>query len=240
MIRNAFRPFPLTFVALGILFLTPKPVIFADPSLAPGKPGKGAEMNCGARIECVTPGGDPGAVAKAPSDEPGAAALIMEDDTVTCLLQEGETSFVIELPQNVSLDHFTFLNENGAAHGELRIAVSNKKLAATSGDWVNVDGIIPFAHKRLFGVSLIGIEAKFVRLSFHVEKQGRLSARAQYEKSSDVLKAEPAGVSSAQEDFQASAMDAALSSAFARKNAREDVQLKAAEASVGPLTASAR
>jgi hypothetical protein len=139
-----------------------------------------ARMNCGAQIECVTPDGHAGQVSRLPVQEPTATALIMDDDTVTCVLPEGETNFVIELPQTALPERFTFLNENAGARGELRIAVSNHRLAAKSPEWTEVDGVIPFAHKRLFGVSLLGIEAKFVRLSFHVEKNGRSVALAAY------------------------------------------------------------
>src|SRR4029077_18972421 len=133
-------------------------------------------MNCGAQIECTTPDGHPAQVSRLPNPDLSAAALIMDDDTVTCLLQEGETTFVMELPSTAVLDRFTFLNENAAARGELRIAVSNQRLPANSSNWREVEGIVPFAHKRLFGVSLLGIEARFVRLSFHVEKEGRIAA----------------------------------------------------------------
>jgi hypothetical protein len=132
-----------------------------------------AQMNCGARIECITPNGQTGRVAKLA--EPAAVtALIAEDDTVTCLLQEGRTDFVVELPKAATLDRLTFVNENGRARGELKIAVSDERLKADSKGWVEVEGIVPFSHKRLFGVSLIGIEARFVRLSFHVEKESRI------------------------------------------------------------------
>src|SRR4029077_9574689 len=130
-----------------------------------------SRMNCGAQIECLTPDGHPGRISRLPLQDPTATALIMEDDPVTCLLQEGETNFVIQLPDVAVPDRFTFLNENGKAHGELRIAVSNRRLATNSGEWKEVEGVIPFTHKRLFGVSLLGIEAKYVRLSFRVEKQ---------------------------------------------------------------------
>jgi len=32
-----------------------------------------------------------------------------------------------------------------------------------------VDGTISFSHKRLFNLSMLGVETRFVRLSFHVE-----------------------------------------------------------------------
>src|SRR5437016_2967326 len=110
-------------------------------SLGPAVPGaraaeskNPARMNCGAQIECVTPDGRAGFVSKSPAQDPSATALIMDDDTVTCLLQEGETNFVIELPATAAPDRFTFLNENAGARGELRIAVSNRRLAANSSE----------------------------------------------------------------------------------------------------------
>ena len=67
------------------------------------------------------------------------------------------------------IDRFTFVNENAAAHGELRIAVSNYRLPADSSKWTEVQGVIPFARKRLFNLSMLGVEAKYVRFSFHVD-----------------------------------------------------------------------
>jgi hypothetical protein len=202
----------------------------ASPATAP------ARMNCGARIECVTPDGQRGHVSKLPAQDPGAMALIMEDDTVTCLLQEGETNFVIELPKTALLDRFTFLNENGVARGELKIAVSNQRLRADSPEWMPVEGIVPFAHKRLFGVSLLGIEAKFVRLSFHVEKQGRIAAHASYGQPSVEPAVAPAQPVQTPEKFQISALDEALNSRFATRQPREGILLTSA--SVGPLSAA--
>ena len=66
------------------------------------------------------------------------------------------------------LDRFTFVNENAAAEGELEIAVSNSALAADSPAWTAVDGAIPFVRKRLFNLSMIGVEARYVKLSFRV------------------------------------------------------------------------
>ena len=93
------------------------------------------------------------------------------------MLREGETTFIIELPNNSPRDRFTFLNENAAACGELRIAVSDSPLPADSPKWTEVDGIVPFAHKRLFKLSILGVETKFVRLSFRVDGQRQDSAQ---------------------------------------------------------------
>src|SRR6476469_6089839 len=111
------------------LLLGPAAVIFAaDQTPAPPHPDGMTQMNCGARIECVTPDGQKNPVSKLPTIDPAAAALIMEDDTVSCLLQEGETNFVVELPKKRLLDRLTFLNENAFARGELKIAVANDRL----------------------------------------------------------------------------------------------------------------
>ena len=77
------------------------------------------------------------------------------------------------------------INENLAARGELRIAISNEKLSADSDKWTPVDGAVSFKRKRLFNVSLLGVEAKYIRLTFHVETRttwllsdGRASAQS--------------------------------------------------------------
>jgi hypothetical protein len=139
-----------------------------------------AQMNCGAQIECTMPNGRLAAIASRTSWEENPTALIMDDDTISCPLQNGETTFVIALPKPALLDRFTFVNENAAAHGDLKIAVSNYRLPANSQKWTEVEGVIPFARKRLFNLSMLGVEAKYVRLSFHVEKEGRIAALGLY------------------------------------------------------------
>lgn len=192
-----------------------------------------SRMNCGAQIECVTPDGHFGRISRLPVQDPTAAALIMEDDTVTCVLKEGETNFVIELPEVAVPDRFTFLNENGRARGELKISVSNHRLAPTSPEWKDVEGIIPFSHKRLFGVSLLGIEAKFVRLSFRVEKQAPPAAAGHglTDNSRSTLKATA---------FADSALDEALNSALTEQIRANPVLVSSIVASVAPLATNSR
>src|SRR5436853_3628415 len=101
---------PLTFGVLLTVAFTCR----SNAADAPDSPGR---MNCGAQIECLTPDGHLGRISRLPSQDPTATALIMEDDTVTCVLQEGETNFVIQLPDVAGPDRFTFLNENGKARG---------------------------------------------------------------------------------------------------------------------------
>lgn len=147
---------------------------------APNEAKNLAQMNCGAQIECIMPDGRAATIADRTSAEENPTALIMDDDTISCPLQGGETTFVITLPKAAAIDRFTFINENAAARGELKIAVSNYRLPASSSKWTEVEGVIPFARKRLFNLSMLGVEAKYVRLSFHVEKEGRIAALGLY------------------------------------------------------------
>ena len=135
-----------------------------------------ARMNCGAKIDCITPDGRLVAVPSANEKNTSAAALIMDDDTLSCPLQEGDTTFIISFPKTSLLDRFTFVNENAAVQGEMRIAVSNYRLPADSPKWTDVSGKTEFTSKRLFNLSMVGVEARYVKLSFHVAKGGRIAS----------------------------------------------------------------
>jgi len=97
--------------------------------------------------------------------------LRMDQDTVRSPLPEGDTTFVIFIARSSTIDRFTFINEGRSARGQLRIAVANEKLSADSNKWTAVDGTVSFKSKRLFNVSMLGVDAKYVRLSFHVEHE---------------------------------------------------------------------
>ena len=120
-----------------------------------------AQMNA---VECITPDGQ------------YLPAATLDHDTVSCSLPEGDTTFIVSLVRSSPLDRFTFINENTAARGELRIAVSNEKLSADSDKWTPVDGATSFKRKRLFSVSVLGVEAKYIRLTFHVEHETDIAA----------------------------------------------------------------
>ena len=164
----------ILFVTLAASVISAAPV--SQDKDAPHDAKSLAQMNCGAQIECIMPDGRAATIAGRASREESPAPLIMEDDTISCPLQGGDTTFVITLPKAALIDRFTFVNENAAAHGELKIAVSNYWLPANSSKWTEVEGVIPFARKRLFNLSMLGVEAKYVRFSFHVEKEGRIAA----------------------------------------------------------------
>lgn len=84
-------------------------------------------------------------------------------------LASGATSFVMRLTKPAQGRSVTFVNENAAAEGQLSIAVSSQSLAIDSPDWGKVEGVIRFQRKRVFTVSLLGIDANYVRLTFQVE-----------------------------------------------------------------------
>lgn len=109
-------------------------------------------------------------VAFAGNDSPILGRSVSVDRLKTSYaLPRGATSFIIRLTDLAQERSFTFVNENAAAEGRLSIAVSNHSLAADSPKWSPVEGAIRFRHKRLFMVSLVGVEANYVRLTFRVE-----------------------------------------------------------------------
>ena len=102
----------------------------------------------------------------------------MSDSRFRYALPRGVTSFVLRLAASGQQRCITLENENTAAAGKLSIAISDERLAANSPKWSVVDGAIAFRHKRRFALSLMGVEAKFVKLTFQVDdKADRLADR---------------------------------------------------------------
>jgi hypothetical protein len=167
---------PLLALLVSTSFIA-RPSLFAEP-LTPGVANT-------VKIECITPDGQLTEVPNTSAVDSRSPASIIDNATVDCALRAGETTFIIALPKSATRDGFTFVNENVTACGEFTIAVSDSPLPANSPQWTKVDGIVPFAHKRLFKLSMLGVETRFVRLSFHVEnaraestddKAGRISS----------------------------------------------------------------
>ncbi|MDQ3115465.1 MAG: hypothetical protein M3Q86_02475 [Verrucomicrobiota bacterium] len=108
-------------------------------------------------------------VAFARDDAPFARRGVTDLGTKTSYaLPRGASSFVIPLRDRAAGGDLVFVNEHGATEGELSIAISNKSLAADSPHWSAVEGRIRFRNKRLVTVSLVGVDAKFVRVKFQV------------------------------------------------------------------------
>jgi len=106
------------------------------------------------------------------------AAIIIRSETIRCPLREGETTFIVSSPRNSLLDRVVLVNENMSARGELRIAVSCDNLSISSNKWIPVGGRIRFHRKRLFNLSLVGVEAKYVKLMFRVEREQAMATLA--------------------------------------------------------------
>ena len=103
---------------------------------------------------------------------PQTSRLIMKNDAISCPLPEGESTFIISFLRISRLDRLTFVNENANVKGEMRIAVSNHRLPADSPKWIEVSGKTAFTQKRRLYLSMVGVEARFVKLSFHVKRRG--------------------------------------------------------------------
>ncbi|MDP9098700.1 MAG: hypothetical protein M3N48_06855 [Verrucomicrobiota bacterium] len=136
-----------------------------------------ARMNCGATIEVIGPDGR---IVSVTGTDPSARELLLDDDTLNYPLPEGYTTFILSFPRTSTLDRFMFVNENAAAEGEMTVAVSNYRLPAQSRKWNAVSGSTSFTGKRLFDLSLLGTEARFVKLSFHATKGGSIGAFGLY------------------------------------------------------------
>ena len=136
-----------------------------------------ARMNCGATIDLVGPGGK---IVTVTNKEAGPAALLLDDDTLNYSLPEGDTTLLLSFPRTSALDRFTFVNENASAAGEVKIAVSNYRLPAKSPKWNEVNTSLTFTGKRLIDLSMLGTEARYVKLSFHVTKAGTIAGLGLY------------------------------------------------------------
>jgi hypothetical protein len=121
------------------------------------------------RVDCLTPAGRLLIVPNRAGNNSSETAVVLNNNTLRCPLQKGETTFIIAFPKTSPLDGFRFLNENAAARGEMKIAISNSRLPFDSPKWIEVTGKTAFIHKRLFTLSMVGVEARYLKLSFRVE-----------------------------------------------------------------------
>lgn len=136
-----------------------------------------ARMNCGATLDLIGPDGR---IVTVTDKDSSARDLLFDDDTLGYPLPEGDTTFLLSFPRTSMLDRFTFVNENASAEGEMKISVSNYRLPAQSSKWNEVSGRTSFTGKQLFDLSLLGTEARFVKLSFHVTKAGSIAGLGLY------------------------------------------------------------
>ena len=138
-----------------------------------------ARLNCGAHIDRILAGGKIVTSANT-ADAADPSALLLDDNTVSCPLAFGDNVFVVTLPHISVLQRFAFINRNASAQGDFEVAVSNYRLGSTDPAWTQVQRPISFDKERMINAPMLGVEARYVRLTFHVRKEGQLAALALY------------------------------------------------------------
>lgn len=98
---------------------------------------------------------------------------VRDESTIRCALPAGATSFVVRMKDLAQQRRLTLVNENGAAAGELFVAVSDEQLRESDPGWRPVTGTIRFHDKQRFTFSLVGVEAEYVKLTVRVQARGR-------------------------------------------------------------------
>lgn len=139
-----------------------------------------ARLNCGAHIDRILPGGKIVTFAGGADNSSDPSTLLLDDNTLSCPLSLGDNVFVVTLPHVSVLQRFAFINRNAAAQGDFEVAVSNYRLGSTDPAWTSVQRTTPFDKERLINQPMLGVEARYVRLTFHVRKEGQLAALALY------------------------------------------------------------
>jgi hypothetical protein len=166
---------------LATLLLMSSPLCASEISSANGELKNTAKnlarINCGTHVYQTTPDGHL-------AETPGATALILEDNTLSCELAKGENTFVLALSSIQTLDRLSFVNQEAAAQGTVQIALSNHRLNPNDPHWVNSGVPQSFSGQRFFRVSLAGLERKYLKLAFRVQRAGRLAALGLYGNSS--------------------------------------------------------
>ena len=115
----------------------------------------------------------------------------MNEAEIRYSLRRGVTSFIIHLAAPGQRRCFTLINENMAAAGKLSIATSNERLAADNPKWSAVDGAVAFRHKRRFALSLLGVDAQFVKLTFQVDDLEKVARHEETEPPANRFTAQP-------------------------------------------------
>lgn len=180
---NPWSVMPKAFaLALGSFLLTNS---LHASDLAPAQGGANsaknlARLNCGAHIERILPGGRVDTFGGTGGPIGDSSALVLDDDTLSCPLAVGDNTFVITLPRISVLQRFAFVDRNAVAQGEFELAVSNYRLGSSDSSWKTVVRPTSFGKDSVITAPMLGVEARYVRLTFHVKKEGHLSALSLY------------------------------------------------------------
>lgn len=170
----------LSGVALAVTVSTDFAADAVQPGAAANKAKNLARLNCGAHIERVMPGGRVTTFAARPDSTGEPNALLLDDNTLSCPLAAGDNVFIVTLSHVATLQRLGFINRNGSARGEFDVAVSNYRLGSTDGAWNVVRNRTAFGKESVISLPLTAVEARYVRLTFHVDREGQIAALALY------------------------------------------------------------
>jgi hypothetical protein len=170
----------LTGIALAVTVSNDFAADVAQPGAAANKAKNLARLNCGAHIERVMPGGRVTSFAARPDSTGAPNALLLDDNTLSCPLTAGDNVFIVTLSHVATLQRLGFINRNGSARGEFEVAVSNYRLGSTDGAWNVVRNRTAFGKESVISLPLTAVEARYVRLTFHVDREGQIAALALY------------------------------------------------------------
>jgi len=131
-----------------------------------------ARLNCGARLEVTSHVGI--------GDAANTRTLLLDDQTLDYELRRGDTSFVVTLPKISLVDRFTFINEKAELNGTVQVSVSNSRPATNDYGWQSAGRDVRITGQRFINVPLTGLEAKYVRINFHVDRDGTIAGIGLY------------------------------------------------------------
>ena len=140
-----------------------------------------ARMNCGAHITWFSSEGSrdltPSTAARVGES---ATDLLLDDNTLNCQVAGGENTFLVTLPNISNLNRLSFINEKSEATGYLQVFVSNYRLGPNDYGWNRVGRGYSFSHQRFVSLALPAVEAKYVKISFQVDKPGAIAGLGLY------------------------------------------------------------
>ncbi len=177
-------PSLLTRFSIGLILLSAWPAL-GENETASAQDGANsaknlARLNCGAHIERVLPGGRVDTFVSPESGPNSPGALLLDDNTLSCPLALGDNTFIVSFPRISVLQRCAFIDRNAAAQGDFEVAVSNYRLGSKDSGWKSVVAATTFGKESIINVPMLAVEARYVRVTFRVKKEGHLSALALY------------------------------------------------------------
>jgi len=156
---------------MSLSLVQPSPAA-TTPEAGADAPKNLARLNCGARLEVTSHVGM--------GEAANTRTLLLDDQTLDYELHRGDTSFVVTLPKISLVDRFTFINEKAELNGRVQVSVSNARPATNDYGWQSAGRDVRITGQRFINVPLTGLEAKYVRINFHVDRDGTIAGIGLY------------------------------------------------------------